>query len=258
MRAESQAPVTPGQRLRAARHALGLSQAEMGAMVGLAQTTFADYELDKYEMPRPLCLALEYRFGVNADWVLEGGGEMLREGPPRRGFAQPPAGPAPAGAATRPIIVTDRRELERLDQFEGRDRYYAVPYLRDAAAAGAGRIVEDAIEGYCIIHERVAPRPENLRCVQVRGDSMTPALTDGSIVAVDVTQREPRELEGGIVCAHASRDEVVIKRLRLRGQYAMLFSENEDQHRHPPIIVDTREEPDFLIGRIVWAWVDLR
>ena len=238
-----------GSRLKGARDALRLSQAQLSAELGLPQSTLADYEVDKYPVQGNTCLALEYKFGINHSWVLTGAGEMFLESPPR---------PGGAVAATRPIIITDPAELERLDDLEGRDRYYAVPYLRDAAAAGTGRIVEDDIEGYCVIHERVAPRPENLRCVRVSGDSMAPTLTDGSIVAVDITRRNPRQVEGRIVCARVSEEEVVIKRLRLRPRYALLFSDNEDQHKHPPLIVDMKEQKDMLIGQVVWAWVDLR
>jgi phage repressor protein C with HTH and peptisase S24 domain len=250
-------PKTTGERLKAARGALGVSQAQMGTDVGLPQTTLADYELDKYELPHHLALAIEYRFGISRQWLLDGAGEMFLESTPQPG--SPNGGIVRRhGIATRPIIVTNKSELQRLDQLEGRDRYYAVPYLRDAAAAGSGRIVEDAIEGYCVIHERVAPQPENLRCVRVSGDSMEPALTDGSIVAVDITRRNPRELEGRIVCARISDDEVVIKRLRLRGQYALLFSDNEDQHKYPTLVVDLRENRELVIGQVIWAWVDLR
>ena len=242
-------PKTVGQRLKAARKELGMSQAEMALELGLAQSTFADYELDKYPVQRDMCLALEYKFGINHDWILAGRGETFLTSRPQPGGAPPVA---------RPIIITDKSELERLDNLEGRDRYHAVAYLRDAAAAGSGRIVDDAVEGYCIIHERVAPRPENLRCVRLSGDSMAPVLTDGSIVAVDITLNNPRQADGKIVCARVSEEEVVIKRLRLRGQYALLFSENEDQHKFPPVIVDLNKQKDFLIGQVVWAWVDLR
>lgn len=238
-----------GQRLRAARKALGISQAEVAQQLGLPQSTVSDYELDKSPVQHDMCLAMEYKFGINHSWVLTGQGEMFLTARPRPGGALP---------VERPIIITDKAELEVLENLEGRDRYYAVAYLRDAAAAGTGRIVEDEIEGYCIIHERVAPRPENLRCIRVSGDSMTPALTDGSIVAVDITLKTPRRADGRIVCARISEDEVVIKRLRLRGQYALLFSDNEDQHKFPPTILDLDKHKDFLIGQIVWAWVDLR
>ena len=256
---KTDAPKTIGQRLKLARYdLLGISQAKMAADLGVPQTTLADYELDRYPASRLLGLAIEYKYGISHTWILEGKGPRRTATPPRSAGAEQAAGAVVREIAAQPIIITDKSELARLDSLEGRDRYYAVPYLRDAAAAGSGRIVEDAIEGYCIIHERVAPRPENLRCVRVSGESMVPVLTEGSIVAVDITLNTPRLVDGKIVCARVSEDEVVIKRLQLQHPYALLFSENPDQDRHPPVVVDLSENKDAVIGQVVWAWVDLR
>ncbi len=188
-----------------------------------------------------MLLALEHRLHVSLEWVLTGAGEPLKR-----------AGPTP------PVIVTSPEELKALHRMEGEDQYYAVPYLRDAAAAGAGLIMEDQVEGYCIIHKRVAPRPEALRCVRIAGQSMAPTLTDGSIVAVDITPLPLRAVEGKVVCSRTGEGAVVIKRLRVRGHYLLLFSDNDDQRAYPPIVVDLRELEEPVIGQVIWAWVDLR
>ncbi len=237
----SDSATTVGERLRAARRELGLNQSEFAEGVGVTQSTVAAYETDRREPPLPVLLALEHRFRINHKWVLEGSGERF-------------TGVRPA----RPVIVTDQKELKGIRRLEGEDQYYAVPYLRDAAAAGAGLVMEEQVEGYCIIHRRVAPRPETIRCVRISGDSMAPTLTDGSIVAVDITPIPMRALENRIVCSRTGEGTVVIKRLRIRRPYALLFSDNEDQKRHPPLIVDLREVEDPIIGQVIWAWVDLR
>jgi len=87
---------------------------------------------------------------------------------------------------------------------------------------------------------------------------MAPTLTDGSIVAVDITLRELRLVKGKIVCARTEEGEVVIKRLRLRQRHVLLYSDNPDQEKYPPLIVDLTEQPEPVIGQVVWAWVDLR
>jgi phage repressor protein C with HTH and peptisase S24 domain len=87
---------------------------------------------------------------------------------------------------------------------------------------------------------------------------MAPTLTDGSIVAVDTTSVPLRNLEGRVVCSRTADASVVIKRLRLRDHYALLFSDNPDQQTFPPIVVDLRDLEEPVIGRITWAWVDLR
>jgi SOS-response transcriptional repressor LexA len=244
MRASKTKPAAaagPGERLRQARARLGLNQTEFGGPVGVTQSTIAAYESGQRQPPLPVLLALEHRLHVSHEWVLTGAGEpMSRVGP------------------KRPIITTSPAELKGLRLMEGEDQYYAVPYLRDPAAAGAGLIMEDQVEGYCIIHKRVAPHPETLRCVRIDGESMAPTLTDGSIVAVDITPLPLRAMEGKIVCSRTGEGTVVIKRLRLRGHYALLFSDNPDERAYPPIVVDLRELDEPVIGQVIWAWVDLR
>lgn len=233
--------LTIGERLRSVRSELGLNQTEMAEAVGVTQSSIAAYESDSRRPPLPLLLALEHRFRINHEWVLDGAGERL-------------AGVRP----TRPVIVTSPEELDALRRLEGEDRYYAVPYLRDPAAAGAGLVMEEQVEGYCIIHQRVAPHPETIRCVRISGDSMAPTLTDGSIVAVDITPIPLRNLQGRIVCSRTHESTVVIKRLRVRNHFALLFSDHEDQRAFAPIVLDLRELADPIIGQVIWAWVDLR
>ena len=237
---KSQAEVL-GERLREARSKLGVSQEEMANRIGIGQGALADYESGRREPSRPVLLMLEREFKVNRRWLLEAEGEpFLRDLP------------------VRPAIVTDPRELERLEELEGKDRYYAVPYLRDPAAAGSGLVMEDQVAGYCIIHERVAPRPGEIRCVRVSGESMAPGLTHGSIVAINTTMKDHHAVEDRIVCARTAEGEVVIKRLRMRPPHVLLLSDNPDQKKYPPLVVDLRQEPEPVIGQVVWAWVDLR
>ena len=87
---------------------------------------------------------------------------------------------------------------------------------------------------------------------------MSPGLTDGSIVAVDTRVRDLEKTRGKIVCARTAQNEVVIKRLRLREPYLLLYSDHPDQEKYSPIVVDLREVEEPIIGQVVWAWVDLR
>lgn len=232
---------TIGERLRAVRNKLGTSQTDMAEQVGVSQGTLADYESGRRKPSMPVLLALEHCFHINHQWVLSGKGDPLR-----------------TESAARPVITVDEEERARLENLEGRDSYYAIPYLRDAAAAGSGLLMEEDVAGYCIIHKRVAPRPDELRCVRISGSSMSPTLTDGSIVAINTTIRDVSAVTGKIVCARTSEGEVVIKRLRHRGRHVLLYSDNPVQEKYPPLVVDLREVENPIVGQVVWAWVDLR
>ena len=86
---------------------------------------------------------------------------------------------------------------------------------------------------------------------------MAPTLPDGSIVGVDITRRDPAQLEGSVVCCRVEDGEqVVVKRLRRSGESLILCSDNPNQEEYPPILVSLRDHPDAIIGRVVWAWQD--
>ena len=240
-RLKTEGCASPGERLRAVRTELGLNQTEMARAVGITQSSVAAYEAQARQPPLPVLLAMELKLHINHEWIRGGSGERL-------------TGVRPA----TPTLIVDRERRVGMNRLEDPDSFYTVPYLRDPAAAGTGLIMEDDVAGYCVIHQRVAPHPERLRCVRVSGDSMAPTLTDGSIVAVDISPVPLHNLEGRIVCSRTSEGSVVIKRLRLRGQFALLFSDNEDQRTFPPLVIDLRELSDPVIGQVIWAWVDLR
>ncbi len=89
------------------------------------------------------------------------------------------------------------------------------------------------------------------------GDDMAPVLPHGSIVGVNTDHRDVGGGDGRIVCARTPDDGVVIRRQIGRGNIVTLVSESANRLKYPPIPIDCREQPDWLIGQVTRAWVDL-
>lgn len=273
-----------GERLSALLKALGKSQAEIAADWGTNQQQISRIVRGGGRVREDFAAWLSESYDVNLNWLLTGRGPMFLSEQRTDAQASPAGRQEGAGEGTPDggslndgrllqelrehllrlegrsgpqivAIVDDRRAFERL---EGSEKFRAIPYMRDAAAAGNGRIVEDQVEGYVVVHEGIAPRPADLVAVQVAGDSMLPTLTDGSIVAIDVAQSDPAPLRSKIVCARTEANEVVIKRLGAAGRDLVLTSDNLDKQEFPPITVRLEAVANPIIGRVVWAWVDLR
>ena len=67
-----------GQRLKIARKALGLTQAELGQPMGLKWYQIKDLECGKVKnFSLILAKNLEAYFCIDSDWLLTGEGEML-------------------------------------------------------------------------------------------------------------------------------------------------------------------------------------
>lgn len=65
-------------RLKLLRENLGLSQKEFGEMLGLAQTSYSNYEGGKSAVPSDVLEVLYKKVGVSIDWLVAGDGQMYR------------------------------------------------------------------------------------------------------------------------------------------------------------------------------------
>ena len=70
--------MTIGNRLRAVRKALGLTQQEFAAEVGLKQSTIAMYEIGHGKASERVITTLCKEYDINRNWLLTGEGEMFR------------------------------------------------------------------------------------------------------------------------------------------------------------------------------------
>lgn len=143
--------------------------------------------------------------------------------------------------------LIERRAGRRAVEGAGSD-LVLIPFARDVrAAAGEGEPVWDETEEMAVSVARAAlapwARPERLRCARVAGDSMTPALRDGDLAAVDRGRTEPIE---GEVFAVRTAAGLAVKRLRRLGGRWHLTSDNAD---YPPRPVAA----DRLLGQVAWT-----
>lgn len=125
--------------------------------------------------------------------------------------------------------------------------YFAVPLLRDAAAAGAPRLVDEKeVESYIIVPASQAhPGPDWMTCIRVQGDSMEPILKEGDIVCVDSSITDPRKLQQKMVVAYLD-DGVTIKHLDRVGNQWVLTPENKTYRQQP------LGREDHIVGRVAW------
>lgn len=148
------------------------------------------------------------------------------------------------------IIDITRQVSEKLRATHPED-FVSIPLLADAAAAGPAAVVDERdVEDYVVMYRDWVPHPAQTKCLRVKGDSMHPVLPSGSLVAVDATMREPRDLNGAIVAALVD-DAVVVKWLRATERGVVLVSENRE---FEPIVIDGGEHvSNPVIGKVIWS-----
>jgi len=139
-----------------------------------------------------------------------------------------------------------------------KEHYIPIRLLEGAAAAGPpSEVDETETRSWVLIYNSRAwmPHPpENYTCVTVHGQSMFPILSDGDIVAVDHTVKDPHELDGKMTVFRIDSG-ITIKWLKYFPNKALVVGvpENKDDFDHVVTLVG--EEIDTgIVGRVAWWW----
>lgn len=134
------------------------------------------------------------------------------------------------------------------------ENFVPVPLLSDPVSLGTGlEITESDVQGTCLIHRRTLRNVGKPYCIFVQGDSMTPVLDNGDMVAVDVTRKDSKRLNKKIVACHTGDFQVTVKQLLVvedRFHFKAINPRWEEEHA--PLI--TAQKDGLILGQVVWAW----
>ena len=118
------------------------------------------------------------------------------------------------------------------------------PFFASRPAAGFPAPGDDQVENVLDINDLVVKNPASTFFVRVEGDSMIGAgIFSGDVLVVD-RSKDPKD---GLIVVAAVNGELVVKRLAIEGETALLVSENEN---YEPITVGDGEEC-FIWGVVV-------
>jgi phage repressor protein C with HTH and peptisase S24 domain len=131
----------------------------------------------------------------------------------------------------------------------GGSEFAHIPLVSGGAGAGTARFhQDDVVEGFISLPREMCANGASMKCIRVDGDSMEPTIRDGTIVAVDRTERRPQRLRDQIVAVRHDAEGVKVKRLVWFDEKYVLAS---DKRGYPTFDL----EPDWEIaGRVVW-WI---
>lgn len=210
---------TPAARLKQARDALGLTQAEVAAAAGVSQGTIGNIESGTRQ-PGASARRIARAIRAELDWFLDGVGRQPE-------WAQPPR----VGEELAPYLVAKPIDLDGNPDYPAIRR---VLFKLSAGASGFGvEYLQDQDAPIVFRRAWFSSRgldPAKLFAVRVAGDSMQPGLFDGDTVVVNTAQAELRD---GQAVAANYEGELVIKRLVRDDGAWWLASDNQDQRRYP-------------------------
>jgi len=141
------------------------------------------------------------------------------------------------------------------------DNYQGIPlYESGKLAAGVSGVEFDPYESPASIV--VVYKPElkgcskhNLAALKVGGDSMEPTITKGSIVVVDLSDKE--QVEGKVFVVNTPEsgiDMASVKRIQKWEKGFVMLSDNT---KYPPVL-SPLDWNRLCVGRVVWMWRNVK
>jgi phage repressor protein C with HTH and peptisase S24 domain len=237
---------SPGKRLASFRASIRLSQRAFAAEVGTSHPRIVEMEKGKAALSTAFLAKISARYGVSADWLLHGIGDMLM---PHGGFGgdgsaprvEPPNRDQPIPAD----LVMDQVKYVRVRRMD----------LDVSAGNGLGETAEGPGEAVLLPRDWLVSRrlaPDMCVLVRVRGDSMAPAIPDGAFLLVNGAERHSGQPG---VYALTWRGEAFAKRLTVlsrtadgRPEAVLLVSDNA---AYPPVTIAGPDLAELRIaGRV--------
>jgi SOS-response transcriptional repressor LexA len=137
-----------------------------------------------------------------------------------------------------------------------KQKLVAIPLLKVVAAAHgepgghSSSLLSGPVESLIAAPKDWCPNPATTSCLRVRGDSMSPLIQDGCILAVDSSQNDQTQLNGKIVIAWQKDRGLTVSRLRRFGHTEVLEPEN---HGYESITISAKHRWTIL-AKVLW-WI---
>lgn len=157
-----------GDRLRALRQDMGLSQEEIAKKIGVSRPAYVNYEQGKSRPTRKL-EELSALFNVTSDYLM--------------GFSDNPHSTPFSGqtplfscyATQKPVQLTPPEPINHA--------HYKIPILGTVSAGEPIEAIEDVL-GYEYLDDKYEGDGYQYFALKIRGNSMTPTIMDGDVVIV--------------------------------------------------------------------------
>ena len=133
----------------------------------------------------------------------------------------------------------------------------AVPLLKTVAACHGEKgddltYLQDApVDSMIAAPKDWCPSPSSTSCLRVRGNSMSPTIRDGYIVAVDSSQTDRSKLDGKIVIAWKKEKGLTVSRFKRYDHTETLQSENP---QYESITLGKKNDKWKIVAKVLW-WI---
>ena len=215
---------TLAERLKLARTMQGFTQKALGDLVGVSQAAIQKIETGKANQTTKL-VDLASVLKIRPEWLSTGEGEMRADG----------------------------QELSTPEQVN--DRIYRLEVLNLSVSAGPGVVNSEFVEvlrsvEYSVEDARMmfdGRKQEQVRIINVRGDSMSGTIEPGDLLFVDISIKS---FDGDGIYAFLYDDTAHVKRLQKMKDKLLVISDNKSYTPWEPIERDEMNRV-LVFGKVI-------
>lgn len=217
---------TLADRLNYAMHEMGMSQGQLAKAADMAQPTIWRITSGNAKGTTKI-VEIANALGVRSEWLSSGTGPM------RNDDQQPPS----------PVASKKETDIFRVDLLDL--TVSAGPGIINSEFAEVLRSVEYSVED---AHQMFNGRkPEQIRIINVRGDSMSGTIEPGDLLFVDISVQH---FDGDGIYAFIYDDTSHVKRLQKMKDKLLVISDNKSYAPWDPIEKDEMNRV-FVFGKII-------
>ncbi|MHC6642557.1 XRE family transcriptional regulator [Klebsiella pneumoniae] len=215
---------TLAERLREARKAAGMTQKTLGDAVGVSQAAIQKIETGRAAQTTKL-LDIAKALRVRPEWLSSGTGTMRADG-------------------------EDDKKPSHINH-----DVFRVDILDLAVSAGPGVVNQEFVEILRSVEYAPAEarhmfdgrKAENIRIINVRGDSMSGTIEPGDLLFVDISVKS---FDGDGIYAFLYDDTAHVKRLQKMKDKLLVISDNKSYAAWDPIEKDEMNRV-FVFGKVI-------
>jgi len=198
---------TIAMRIKEARLAKGLDQAELAAKIDIATRTVQRWEKGEQVPDSNYLMRIAKTAGVASHWLLTGEGEMTVEA---------------SKANVHPLPMSRYRKMSMI----------SLPLLSSVPGGALKQIFHpDHVERHVTVDD---VRDPNAFALEVKGNSMAPRIENADVIVVSPKM----EVRSGDICVVRVDDEDTVKRIKIDEQFVHLIPLNPD---YEPMVVRKRD-----------------
>lgn len=217
---------TLAERLKEARSKRGLTQKALGELVGVSQAAIQKIETGKANQTTKL-VEIANALGVQPEWLSSGEG----------------------------VMNTGVEHLAQIQSRNSASDTFRVDVLDLTVSAGPGIINNEFIEILRSVEYSEADarqmfngrKPDQIRIINVRGDSMSGTIEPGDLLFVDISVQR---FDGDGIYAFLYDETAHVKRLQMMKDKLIVISDNKTYVPWEPIEKDEMNRV-FVFGKVI-------